>query len=377
MNSSDKDIYIEYTEYPEYKAGIYIWKILPPILILFGTTGNILSIIVLRRPNIKKSVCSISLVVLAVSDLIVLYTGLLRQWIYMAFDLDIRKLGPAICKLHTWIVYFSLDFSSWILVAVTVERLGLVWFPYKTKARCTKRVAGTSLIIIAASLLLFNSHILYGVGDFSKDVNGTRTVTVCGYITDGYYDFWHTKWPWIDLTVFCGVPFCCLLLGNLLIFIKVLVTHRAIKRKIAPVVTCPGTTPPKNDSKLSSMSIMLFTLNTMFLLCTTPISVYLIGYPTWVVGSVGREYAIIDMMWAIVNILMYTNNSVNFLLYILSGSRFRREFKDLFREKVSNRTTTLKNDSMTRLPPMSPATCIPVNNVHHDASTAQTVITTI
>jgi hypothetical protein len=47
--------------------------------------------------NIKKSVCSISLVVLAVSDLIVLYTGLLRQWIYMVFDVDIRKLGPAIC----------------------------------------------------------------------------------------------------------------------------------------------------------------------------------------------------------------------------------------------------------------------------------------
>jgi hypothetical protein len=96
-----------------------------------------------------------------------------------------------------------------------------------------------------------------------------------------------------------------------------------------------------------------------------------------VIGSIGREYAILEMMWAVVNILMYTNNSMNFLLYILSGSRFRREFKDLFREKVSNRNATLKNDSMTRLPPISSATCIPVNNVHHDDFTAQTAITTI
>jgi hypothetical protein len=58
-----------------------------------------------------------------------------------------------------------------------VERLGLVWFPHITRARCTKRLAGTSLVIIAGSLLLFNSHILYGVGDVSKDVNGTRTGT--------------------------------------------------------------------------------------------------------------------------------------------------------------------------------------------------------
>ncbi|VDH91665.1 Hypothetical predicted protein [Mytilus galloprovincialis] len=345
MNSSD---YIDYTNYPEYKTGVFLWKILPPILIILGTTGNILSIIVLRRKNIQKSVCSIYLIVLAISDLFVLYTGLLRQWINVVFEVDIRELGTGICKLHTFIVYFSLDFSSWILIAVTLERVFLVWFPHKAKTACTKKKAGISLVSIAAFLLLINSHILYGHEDKESVVNGTVSVEKCYYISDEYNQFWSSSWPWIDLSLFCGIPFCCLLTGNLLIFVKVLFSQRAVKRQIAPSVQTPGSKAQQRDSKLSSMSVMLFTLNTVFLLCTTPISIYLIGYSTWADELVGRGYAVLDMMWAIVNILMYLNNTINFLLYILSGSRFRREFKDMFRRN-NNETVTARNDSITRM----------------------------
>ncbi|CAC5426387.1 unnamed protein product [Mytilus coruscus] len=345
MNSSD---YLDYTYYPEYKTGVYIWKILPPILIILGTTGNILSIIVLRRKNIQKSVCSIYLIVLAVSDLSVLYTGLLRQWINVVFEVDIRELGTGICKLHTYIVYFSLDFSSWILMAVTVERVFLVWFPQKAKTACTKQKAGISLIAIAVFLLLINSHILYGHVDKESVVNGTVSVEKCYYISDEYNQFWSASWPWIDLSLFCGIPFCCLFTGNLLIFVKVLSSQRAVKRRIAPSSQTPGSKVQQRDSKLSSMSVILFTLNTVFLLCTTPISVYLIGYSKWENELVGRGYAVLDMMWPIVNILMYLNNSINFLLYILSGSRFRREFRNMFRRK-SNETVTVRNDSITRM----------------------------
>ena len=37
-----------------------------------------------------------------------------------------------------------------------------------------------------------------------------------------------------------------------------------------------------------------------------------------------------QVIWAVVNILMYTNNAVNFILYSLSGSRFRAELKDMW-----------------------------------------------
>lgn len=322
------DVYsdIDYETYSDFTTSVYIWNIFPPILIFFGTIGNVLSIIVLRRPKIRKSVCSIYFIALSVSDLLVLYTGLLRQWIHKTFDVDIRHMGSAGCKIHTWLVYFFLDFSSWILVAVTVERVLLVWFPRKATVKCTKNLAKLSLFVIGTCLLLVNSHILYGRGLDVTNTNGSSVVDyTCSFISDHYEDFWTSTWPSVDLTIFCGGPFCFLLIGNILIFLKVLLTKRAVKRQCKNVVKTR-----KKDSKFSSMSIMLLVVNTTFLLCNTPISVYLIGYETWVQKVHGREYVTLEyLIWSVVNILMYLNNSINFLLYILSGSRFRNEIKSM------------------------------------------------
>ena len=62
---------LDYQSYSEYKAGIIIWKTVPPILITFGTCGNILSIVVLTRKSIRKSTTAIFLIFLTFSGLCV------------------------------------------------------------------------------------------------------------------------------------------------------------------------------------------------------------------------------------------------------------------------------------------------------------------
>ena len=37
-----------------------------------------------------------------------------------------------------------------------------------------------------------------------------------------------------------------------------------------------------------------------------------------------------QVIWAVVNILMYTNNAVNFILYCIMSQQFRNTFKSLF-----------------------------------------------
>ncbi|XP_052099000.1 uncharacterized protein LOC127733724 [Mytilus californianus] len=158
----------------------------------------------------------------------------------MTFDIDIRHIGNTFCKIHTWILYFSLDFSAWIQVAVTVERLCAVWYPVSGKYKCSRHTA-----------------------------------------------------------------------------------VRAIHRHISPLTTPSSVT---QSSKLASMSITLFTLNSVFLVCNIPISIYLIQYEHLRDTLKGRDSAFFNMMWAIVNILMYSNNAISFVLYILSGTKFRKEF---------------------------------------------------
>ncbi|XP_060082759.1 mu-type opioid receptor-like [Ylistrum balloti] len=327
----------------EYYASNSLAKGVPPFMITFGTFGNILSIYILTRKNIRQSTCTLYLVVLACSDLVVLYTGLLRRWIFATFQDDIRTHTSGMCKIHTWLVYVSLDFSAWILVAVTADRVALVWFPHKAKVKCTKKSAAFIITPIFVFLMLINSHILYGMDRIVK-VDGKSTTISCDFVTEKYRYFFEELWPWMDLTIFCGLPFCFLVTGNVLIITKVFASQRAAKRQVVP----HDPNSRSQRSQMSSMSIMLFCLNCVFLLCTTPVSIYLIGYVHWSRNASVATQANLSLFWTLVNVLMYANNTFNFLLYCMSGSRFRAEVKIVFKNVFGLHNTSNRRQNTTQ-----------------------------
>ena len=335
--------YDDYMDFPEYKAGIMIWKVVPPILIVVGTIGNILCILVLTRRSIKVSTTALYLTFLAFSDLCVLYTGLLRQWLIFLFDYDVRHVSNAGCKLHIWLLYSSLDFSAWILIAVTLERVISAWCPYSAKTKCSRKYATVLVVAILIFLLGLNSHLLYGMVHKEQFDASTNTTVIgkCVEINNNYGDFFNLAWPWIDLCVFCLIPFSVIVIGNGFILFKVIKSQRKTKARVVPSINTGETrTSHRNTSKHSSMTAMLFTLNMVFLITTSPVSIYNIGYPHWVTDGTHQTYASLDLWWAIVNMLMYTNNSLNFLLYCLSGTRFRQEVKRLFYSRFGQRSQT-------------------------------------
>ena len=318
-----------YRSYSEYKAGELIWKTFPPVLIVFGTVGNILSILVLTRKSIRKSTTALFLTFLTLSDLAVLYTGLLRQWIFHTFDFDIRHLSEVVCKVHTWLVYSSLDLSAWILIAVTLERIIAVWYPYSGKTKCSKINAMMLMGVILILVLSLNAHLLYGL--VNKD-----EVIRCVSINESYSMFFRSVWSWIDLCIFCVIPFTFIVIGNSLILYKVVARHRKAKQSDNDSIEVTDRLHKNNHHhhnrrhRQSSMTAMLITSNTVFLITTLPISIYEILYDYFYVTTDPQMKARMDLIWAVVNMFMYTNNGVNFILYSLSGSRFRHEVKRLF-----------------------------------------------
>ena len=331
MANNTSDVY---KSYPEYKAGELIWNTLSPIFIVFGTVGNILSILVLTRESIRKSTTALYLTCLTFSDLVVLYTGLLRQWIFHLFEFDIRHLSEAVCKLHIWLVYSSLDFSAWILIAVTLERIIAVWYPYSEKTKCSKLNATALIITILILVLALNAHLLYGMVNKDTDMAEMRCVS----IDESYSIFFRSVWSWLDLCVFCVIPFSVIVIGNSFILYKLLGRHRRTKRRDNTSIQKMDRIPQNHHHHhQSSMTTMLITLNTVFLITTLPISIYEICYEYVYVTTDPQMKARLDLVWAVVNMLMYTNNAVNFILYSLSGSRFRQEFKLLMCHRNKNR----------------------------------------
>ena len=316
----------EYKSYPEYQASLLIWKIVPPILIAFGSIGNILSIVVLTRPSIRRSTIALYLIVLAVSDLTVLYTGLLRQWLIYLVDFDVREISEAACKIHIWMVYSSLDSSAWIVMAVTLDRVIAAWFPHSVGTKCSSKHASALITAILIFVLGLNAHLLYGM----VQTSGEEMEQICAAIDDKYGFFFHSVWPWVDFSAYCFIPFLVIVIGNCLIIFKVLKSQRRTTSRHIPSIQMSDNIPAhRTGRKQSSMTAMLMTLNTVFLFTTSPVSIYSIGYPYWHTGS-QKATALMELWWAIVNMLMYINNSLNFLLYCLSGSMFRKEAKRIF-----------------------------------------------
>ena len=330
--------YDDYTLYDEHIAGIYIWKIISPIMIIMGTIGSILTITVLNQKSFRKSVCTVYLSALGVSDLMALNTGLLRNWIIWTFQIDIRESSDITCKAHIFLVYLSLDFAAWMLAVVTIERACLVCFPAKVKGFFTKRRALYIILLVAIILIVLNGHMLFGFGDIVQHIdNGTILVTSCTYLSHDYKYFFSHIWPCIDFVIFCGVPSFILILGNAIIIWKAVKSKRNLARVSSIRISQQN---QRNNAKISSMTASLLTLNVVFLFATTPISVYMLCFNDWSLTPSTHDLAVLSLMWPVVNILMYGNSALNFGLYILSGKRFRSEAAKLFSSQMKHGVDT-------------------------------------
>lgn len=301
---------------------VNIWKFLPPLLLSAGTFGNLLTILVLIQRKNRSTPTARYLTALAVTDLLVLWTGLLRQWMLNTFDTDVRTFSNTGCKLHVFLVYVGTQCSSWLLVAVTTERFVGIWFPHRFRG-CTSQITSTAIAVIVICIMTLNVHWFYGFGIITTTTNNvTDPHTQCCSINDHYEHFIRYTWPWIDLCVFCFIPFTILLVENSCIIAYVLKT----RKQVSPFVRATA----KKSEKAMQVTATLVTLNVVFFICILPISIFHVGYSYWMTDEQTTA-----LWWAIVNILMYLNNTLNCLLYFLSGSRFQEEVKALLSGKRS------------------------------------------
>lgn len=332
---------------PSIQPGVYtdakelIWKIVPPIVIILGTFGNTLTILVLLRQVMNLSSTAVYLLSLAVSDLLLLYLGPLRQWIQYIWDVDVRLLTDAGCKIQVFLTYFSVHFSSWLLVAVTLERVISVMLPHKVKLNCTTMKAGIVVAVTFVCLFLLNVHFFFGYGLVHKPLY-VRAPWQCTPINDDYMDFRDDILPWLDFVVAFLLPFTILTVGNVMIIVKLRI-NTVRRRKMSLT---------QKEKEGRSVTFMLIALCVIFFICLTPVSIFLIILPYLREEAMKLPYVeMIRQMeylifWhAVTNCFGYINSSTNFILYFLSGSRFRSEVRHLFTCKHAGKEGVFGNSS--------------------------------
>ncbi|CAC5378835.1 unnamed protein product [Mytilus coruscus] len=205
------------------------------------------------------------------------------------------------------------------------------------KIFCNKQKALVTIIIIAVVLSCSKLPILFGIGDIIEYNNGTMTIQHCVYLSKKYKLFFNNIGSWLDLVTFCVIPSVLLIVGNTIIIQKVIKS----RQRIGAAQQSVNDYRRRNlGTKISSMTTMLIGLNTVFVLSSIPICVYVIGYNQWYEEGDTRYLAVLSLMWPITNILMYSNNTFNFALYALSGKLRKEALKLSCCSKTNNSADT-------------------------------------
>ncbi len=331
-NSSDYGNYAYYYDYEELEAKQEtermfqrLFLYIAPFLLLFGIPGNLFSFAVLQSAHFRKSPSSFILSALALTDVAMLLTGLLRHWIkaivYEISDgvreLDIRALSEFSCRFHTFLTYLLTQLSAWTLVLMTIERLLSVTIPLTAGRVCSKPRMVIAWTIIGVCLAGVNCHLFKTVAihDYSYVYNNvTYPDFACHYTLEGEH-FIMNVWPWLDFLLACIIPAAIIIAINVAIVLKLADARSARQTKMKARMT-------EDEKKSRSLSIMLVGISVLFVVTTLPVTIFLIGNNHWPEDTTERHYSK-RVAYALTNLLFYTNNTINFVIYCVTGARFR------------------------------------------------------
>ena len=297
--------------------GGWFGKISTTLIILFGTFGNVMTVIILRRLRSGWSAMNVYLTALALSDTAMLYSGTLPMWARKVLDYDIYASHVVVCKLGICIMTTTATLSSWLLVALTAQRAASVVWPHRVNVICTRHKSVVTIVVIAAACSLLQTHTLYGF-DLVKFTNGTTER--CTFGSADYQRFWVSVWVMVSLLVYSLLPSMCLVVGNAVLGWKLTV---AIKEARAKFSSRREDRKDSREKKASSVTVTIIIVSGAFVLITVPLTTYNTFFHVYASSAI--DYFLYDLFF----VFGMSNFAWNFYLYCLTGSKFREEFKKI------------------------------------------------
>ena len=231
--------------------------------------------------------------------------------------------------------YFGSDYSSTLLVLMSLEKCFAVYFPLKSKTVCTVRTAKWATGICGVIMAGYNSLFFFVIKAGTIESSGFDT---CVYIVDirGALDI-------IDSILYSFGPFILMFITNFAIVFKFITAK------------CKSNSTESTNQALSKAATrgtaMVVTVSVTFLLLTAPTGV-----------AYARSFIIrledVPLYRVFMNLTRYLNHSINGVLYIIVGSRFRNELLKILCRKERPETIrtshSVNNTSLSNISTIRP-----------------------
>ena len=298
------------TRYTPHTADDYLVLVSMPTIILLGILGNILSVTIMLRKKFREMSTSVYLLCLAFVDTICLVSnGMTNKWLMLVSGVSFHDASNTGCQIVQYLISLSRSLSAWFVVAVTVERFLAVKFPLKSKRFISRTKAWIVVIVITLGMSSGNVYIII--------MTELNEFSICAwkekYIVDGLAVVVNS----IDLMVYALLPSTVLIACNAYLIWKL--TERI---RFRAKVAVSATSGNYWDQEKLGMTRMLIAVSATYTILTFPIGVYHLALSAG--SSIGST-----SLYNISYILETLNHAMNFFLYCVAGSGFRREIRSV------------------------------------------------
>lgn len=286
------------------------------IIGFLGILGNFLSIIILSRPQMRSSI-NFLLMGLAQCDIILILTSILlfglpaiypaTGYLFYYYYFLYPNLSPIVYTL----AMTAQTASVYLTLTITLERFVAVCHPLRARALCTQGRAKIYIIVILIFSIIYNIPRYWEVS-IVEHKDSELGFIFCVFSSDIRRDKQYIKIyiQWLYLVFVYFIPFISLALLNTLIYKQIRKANRERQRL------------SRTEKREIGLATMLLCVVFVFFLCNVL---------ALVMNILEASYEIIDdYSIKLSNLLVTINSSVNFIIYVIFGEKFKRIFLLLF-----------------------------------------------
>ncbi|XP_067685024.1 neuropeptides capa receptor-like [Haliotis asinina] len=288
-----------------------------PTIVVIGLTGNFLSLAVFTASQFRHVSSSGYLAALACADNLFLLS-LLVTWLDGIIPIMVSKEA---CRFIIFITYTSSFLSVWNVVCFTSERYIAICHPLHAPIIFSK--LQEKYVVITFVIL---SAVLYNFALWTTESQYYINRMLCA--NNPTFFFLMNIVTWIDTILTMILPFLLILFMNFRIVWRVIRYQR--KRQS---VLQTHQTALKNKSQMRITRTLLL-VSTTFLVLNLPSHVMRLKQLIANYSSLYRE-----LIQEIVQLVYYSNFSVNFFLYAIYGKHFKQSLKMLITNMCRRKKT--------------------------------------